>query len=116
MITLNSANVKKAMAWIDTFLTKSRGIKRRTLRNLEVNKILDEVKCPKCDSTQLTAQRKGFSYGRGIAGFILIGPIGWLAGYIRGKKIRITCLRCGFRWEPGQKDSGAGDAYFGLGR
>lgn len=56
----------------------------------------DIVCCPKCGSTQITANKKGFSVGKSI----LLGGIG---GFIGKNKIEITCLKCGYRWKAGKK-------------
>lgn len=50
----------------------------------------DEIHCPKCNSTQITANKKGFSGGKAAAGAILTGGIGLLAGTIGKNKILIT--------------------------
>ena len=60
-----------------------------------------EIKCPKCGSTQLSANQKGFSGKQAIAGAVLTGGIGILAGTIGSKKINITCLSCGKQFQPG---------------
>ena len=60
-----------------------------------------EIKCPKCGSTQLTANKKGFSGTKAIGGAILTGGIGLLAGTIGSNKIKITCLACGNQFNPG---------------
>lgn len=60
-----------------------------------------EIKCPKCSSTQLTANKKGFSGKQAVGGAILTGGIGLLAGTIGSNKINITCLACGNQWKPG---------------
>jgi hypothetical protein len=65
-----------------------------------------EVKCPKCDSTQLSANKKGFSGKKAVGGAILTGGIGLLAGTIGSNKIIITCLACGNQFKPGQGTSG----------
>lgn len=62
----------------------------------------DEVKCPKCSSTQLTANKKGFSGKKAVAGAVLTGGIGLLAGAIGSNKIIITCLSCGHQFKPGE--------------
>lgn len=62
----------------------------------------NQIQCPKCNSTQITANRKGFSGGKAIAGAILTGGVGLLAGTIGSKKIVITCLNCGKSFAPGQ--------------
>ena len=62
----------------------------------------DKLYCPKCGSTQLVANKKGFKTGQAIGGAILTGGIGLLAGFIGSGKVKITCLKCGSEWEPGQ--------------
>ena len=62
------------------------------------------VCCPKCGSTQLTANKKGFSLGKAVAGGVLLVPIaGVVTGMIGKNKIIITCLNCGKQFKPGTK-------------
>jgi hypothetical protein len=63
----------------------------------------DQIHCPKCNSTQVTANKKGFSGKKAVAGAILTGGIGILAGTIGSNKILITCLNCGNQFKPGDK-------------
>lgn len=58
------------------------------------------IKCPRCGSLQITANKKGFSGGKAVGGAILLGPLGLLVGLHRSKEIIITCLNCGHTWEP----------------
>ena len=60
------------------------------------------VRCPKCRSTQITANKKGFGLGKAAVGGVLLGPLGLLGGVIGGNKIRITCLKCGHVFQPGE--------------
>ncbi|MBA9079882.1 zinc-ribbon domain-containing protein [Rufibacter quisquiliarum] len=60
----------------------------------------DEIKCPKCKSTNIMANRKGFGAGKALAGALLTGGIGLLGGFIGSKKIIISCLKCGHKWSP----------------
>lgn len=62
---------------------------------------MSEIKCPKCGSTQLTTDKKGFSGKKAVAGAVLTGGIGLLAGTIGSNKIIITCLKCGNQFYPG---------------
>ena len=59
-----------------------------------------EIKCPKCGSNQITANKKGNSIGKAVVGNLIIGPVGLLAGGIGSNKIIITCLACGNEFKP----------------
>jgi tellurium resistance protein TerD len=63
---------------------------------------MDEVRCPVCSSAQIAAHKEGFGFKKAIAGGILVAPLGLLAGFIGSKKIKITCLNCGHKWEAGK--------------
>jgi hypothetical protein len=67
----------------------------------------DEIRCPKCNSNQLTANKKGFSGKKAIAGALLTGGVGLLAGTIGSNKIRITCLACGHVFKPREGSTNA---------
>lgn len=60
----------------------------------------DSVCCPRCGSTQLTANKKGFGLGKAAAGGLLLGPVGLLGGFLGSNKVIITCLKCGHQWKP----------------
>ena len=55
--------------------------------------------CPKCGSTSLSANKKGFGIGKAVVGAALTGGIGLVAGNIGAKKVWVTCLNCGHRWK-----------------
>lgn len=59
--------------------------------------------CPKCYSTSLTANKKGFGVGKAVVGAALTGGIGLVAGNINAKKVNITCLKCGYQFKPGKR-------------
>jgi len=59
-----------------------------------------EIKCAKCGSTQITANKKGFSLGKGIAGALAVGSVGAIAGVHGSSSIIISCLSCGHSWTP----------------
>lgn len=55
----------------------------------------EKVQCPKCKSTNITADKKGYSLGKGVVGGVLLGPLGLLAGMHGKNKIELICLNCG---------------------
>lgn len=57
--------------------------------------------CPYCDSRELHAEQKGFSGGKALAGAVLLGGVGLLAGTLGSKDVRITCLKCGKSFKAG---------------
>lgn len=62
----------------------------------------DQIRCPKCGSSQIHADKKGYSVGKAVAGVVLTGGIGLAAGAIGANKIKITCLKCGYKFNPGE--------------
>jgi len=53
-------------------------------------------KCPRCGSTSLSANKKGFGIGKAVVGAaITANPLGLVAGNLGAKKVRVTCLKCG---------------------
>jgi tellurium resistance protein TerD len=70
---------------------------------LEENEMGDEVTCPKCGSTQVSGGTKGFGLGKAIVGDVLLGPVGLLGGFLGSKKVMVSCLSCGFRWEASKR-------------
>ena len=61
------------------------------------------LRCKKCNSTELSANQKGFGAGKALVGAALTGGIGLLGGFIGSKKVKITCLQCGYVWYAGKK-------------
>ena len=57
--------------------------------------------CPKCGSSNISAQKKGFSVKKALVGRLLFGKVGLLAGAVDSDKIRLICLDCGYEFKPG---------------
>jgi predicted nucleic-acid-binding Zn-ribbon protein len=63
----------------------------------------EKIKCPKCGSTQIIADKKDFDLGSALATGYFLGPaFGILAGINKSNKVEITCLKCGHTWEAGK--------------
>ena len=83
---------------------------KRAEKKLEKQELKDRIKqmdkegivyCPKCYSTQITANKKGFSLGKAAAGSLIAGGV--LLGAVGKNKIEVTCLKCGHKWKAGKK-------------
>lgn len=59
----------------------------------------NNLKCPKCNSENLSADKRGFSGKNAVVGAVLTGGIGLLAGTIGSKNIIINCLNCGLKYK-----------------
>ncbi len=60
-------------------------------------------RCPRCGSTSITANQKGFGVGKAVVGAAVAGPLGLVLGNAGAKKVRITCLACGYQWIAGKR-------------
>ena len=70
----------------------------------------DVVRCPKCGSAQISADKKGFSAGKGCClttlALPLVGilaPLALVCGFSGAGKIMVTCLSCGHHWLAGRQ-------------
>lgn len=70
------------------------------LQKEQYDKIL---KCPRCGSTSLSSNKKGYGIGKGLVGAALVGPLGLIAGNIGSGDVKITCLNCGHKFKPKNK-------------
>lgn len=57
------------------------------------------ARCPRCGSTSLSGNKKGFGIGKAVVGAALVGPLGLVAGNIGSKKVLVTCLKCGKKFK-----------------
>ncbi len=63
----------------------------------------DELSCPKCGSRHVHAEKRGFSMKRGLALGLTVAPgVGLVGEFIGASKIWLTCLKCGYRFRPGE--------------
>ena len=61
-------------------------------------------RCPRCGSTYLSADKKGFSATKGAIGAMLFDDIlvGAIIGSHGSDKVILTCLKCGKQWKAGK--------------
>lgn len=60
----------------------------------------EKIVCPNCHSEQLTANPRGFSTTNAVIG--MVSGEGMVSGMIGSGRIIITCLKCGYRFRPGE--------------
>lgn len=58
-----------------------------------------QAKCPRCGSISLSGGKQGFCVGKAVAGVVLLGAGGLLAGGIGANKTVITCMNCGYKFK-----------------
>lgn len=90
----------------DTFKNEFKQMKKTEedfLKEIEIkSSAKDEVRCPKCKSTQLSANKKGFGLGKAAVGAVIAGPVGLLGGFVGSGKVKVTCLKCGHTFNVGK--------------
>ena len=83
---------QKKKSWLDS-LPETEWERRRN--RIAENKKNGVACCPKCGSTSLSVNKKGYSFVKGF----LLTPLG---GTIGMNKIKVTCLNCGYKFKPGR--------------
>jgi hypothetical protein len=71
---------------------------QKQLLNLQSAQHAAMAKCPRCGSTSLSGNKKGYGIGKAVIGTALLGPIGLIAGNINARRVYVTCLNCGKRF------------------
>ena len=56
------------------------------------------MKCPRCGSTSLSGNKKGYGVGKGVVGAAIFGPLGLVTGNIGSGKVMVTCMKCGYKF------------------
>lgn len=54
-----------------------------------------DVTCPRCNSSKIHVDKKGFDYNDACCGAVCLGPIGLLCGGTDSNKLMGTCMNCG---------------------
>ena len=58
-----------------------------------------KIHCPKCGGTNCTYHTRGYSWGKGCLGFLLLNVFGLLLGCFGHSKKICRCNDCGKQWE-----------------
>lgn len=102
-ITFYYGNNEKVEEILNHFSEKVKLTEFTDIKKEKKSKTKEIVCCPKWESTQITANKRGFSLGKAILRSTISLGVGLIAGGIGKNKIEITCLRCGYRWKAGKK-------------
>lgn len=81
---------------------RKQSLEQKRMADAQEKELKDTPKCPKCGSTALSSNKKGYGIGKGIVGAALLGPVGLAAGAIGSGKVVLTCLKCGHKFKPGK--------------
>lgn len=86
----------------ETYYSKRHAQAMQASESFAAHRASSAPECPKCRSTSISADKKGFGIGKAVVGSAVAGPIGLVAGNIGAKDVRITCLKCGHQWMAGK--------------
>lgn len=60
----------------------------------------NQARCPRCGSTSLAPNKKGYGVGKAVVGTALLGILpGVFIGGMGRNKIEVTCLKCGKKFK-----------------
>lgn len=76
--------------------------KQQAKKRIAENRAAGVACCPKCGSTSLSANKKGFGLGKAALGAFVAGPVGLVGGTLGANKVEVTCLNCGHKFKPGK--------------
>ena len=76
---------------------------QRMQLEIQMKEYENQMKCPSCGSTSLSGNKKGYSIIKGAIGAAIFGIWGLPAGNIGAKKIKVTCIKCGYEFEVEKK-------------
>lgn len=75
---------------------------QKRLADIQQQQYNELAKCPRCGSTALSSNKKGYGVGKALIGVAVFGPVGLLAGGVGANKVVATCLKCGHKFKPGR--------------
>ena len=102
--TLTRANPREIATFVDEHYKDQVFMKRvadyQPPQEATVKEEIPPLTCPTCCSTDLEFRKKGYGFGKGLVGAMLLGPLGALAGGIGYKDVECLCHHCGNRFTP----------------
>lgn len=102
LLERNAAAIGQGAVAMQQALEEKKARDKELVNNYKNRNADEEVKCPRCGSTQISADKKGFGVGKAVVGAAMVGAVGLAAGGIGSKKVIVTCLKCGHQWKAGQ--------------
>lgn len=81
-------------------VAKNQASDQKQLVELQQRQYDELARCPRCGSTSLSSNKKGYGVGKGLIGAALFGPVGLLAGGLGANKVVATCMNCGHKFTP----------------
>ncbi len=101
-ISLKEAKDLVDKTYIEVNQAKKLNKKEQAKQRIKENKKEGIACCPKCGSTSLSANKKGFGLLKGMVGATIVGPYGIAAAGVGKNKVIVTCLNCGKQFNPGK--------------
>ena len=99
IISITNAKPKEAATFVDDHY-KDQSFMDRVAAYRTPQEEIPPLTCPACKSTNVEIERKGYGFGKGVIGVVLLGPLGALAGGIGRKDVKCLCHNCGNRFTP----------------
>jgi len=65
-----------------------------------MSEYVEKILCPRCNSSLIEYNKKGFGLGKAVVGGVIAGGVGLLAGFLGSSKIKANCLSCGKIFDP----------------
>lgn len=101
LIALSNINNQERQLSIKENPTISKNyIKNNPVRcNINKDSQSNSLYCPKCNSYNISINKKGFGVGKATFGVVSCGVLGLLGGFIGSNDVKMQCLNCGNKFK-----------------
>ena len=90
----------KEQAEIHALQEKKELERLRQYQEQVMSDLKNTARCPRCKSTSLSANKKGYGIGKAVVATAITGnALGLIAGNIGRNKVKVTCLNCGHKFD-----------------